>query len=218
MAMLCESMIMNLNSSTNSCPICKKEGSEAKNLVYKCSTCHLLYKDTSLYKNSLEEKNRYDFHKFDKNDVNYINQFKELFLEYIDPYLKRGVFLDFGSGKYSVLLTQIPDTFEKHEYDLYYHNDLNYLNRHYDIIVLTEVIEHLKDPLSVLSNLTSLLKKNGYLLIKTMFYPEKIDNWWYLRDITHYTFYNYDTFCYLANALNLKIIKTNQKDIILLQK
>ena len=65
-----------------------------------------------------------------------------------------------------------------------------------------------------------LLKEKGNIIIRTRFIPINIfeGNWWYLRDITHISFFDLKTFLYLCEHFNLKIIYCNDKDLIVLQK
>ncbi len=66
--------------------------------------------------------------------------------------------------------------------------------------------------------LLSHIKKDGYLLIMTLFQPEKKDDflkWFYIKDATHIGFFTEKTFNYLASQYNLEIIKSNKKNSIL---
>jgi hypothetical protein len=103
---------------------------------------------------------------------------------------------------------------------LYFYPEINYKNTKYDSIILEEVIEHLKDPISALKDLILLLNDNGRLIIRTNLITDKINlnNWWYLRDITHISFFEFKTFETICELLTLKIIYCNSKDLIILQK
>ena len=87
--------------------------------------------------------------------------------------------LDFGCGQGFLL-----KLLENYNYDLYGYDFSKKLveiacqntraskiynklpvNRKYDIIILSEVLEHLQDPLSILKDLKNKLKKEGYLII-----------------------------------------------------
>jgi hypothetical protein len=54
----------------------------------------------------------------------------------------------------------------------------------------------------------------------TLFIKEEIDfqDWWYRRDPTHVTFYHQDTFEHIAECFGLEVVKSNDKNIILLKK
>jgi hypothetical protein len=55
----------------------------------------------------------------------------------------------------------------------------------------------------------------------TLFAPDDVDsfkNWWYLRDSTHISFYSINTFTMLAKKTDLKILKTDNKNICTLAK
>ena len=78
----------------------------------------------------------------------------------------------------------------------------------------------MSDPLTVLKELTPLLETGGKFVVRTMMIPNDVFsiNWWYLRDSTHISFFNYKTFSYLCELLQMKIIYFNDKDLIILQK
>jgi len=46
-------------------------------------------------------------------------------------------------------------------------NPINFPKNNFDLIIFSEIIEHLSNPLSVIKKLVPLLKKSGYLLITT---------------------------------------------------
>ena len=129
--------------------------------------------------------------------------------------------LDFGCGNNHILANIINENNINSSYfDIYFYPDESYKKSLYDAIIMEEVIEHLSDPVSVLKELISLLEENGKLIIKTMFIKEdtNLKNWWYLRDITHISFFSFKTFSYLSKLLSLEIIYCNDKDLIILQK
>ena len=96
-----------------------------------------------------------------------------------------------------------------------------YKNKKYDLIVSTEVFEHLENPLKIFREILNSIKKNGYIVLMSAFHSNDNDEflkWWYIRDITHIGFFNITTFEYIARELNLDIIKHNSKNIILFKK
>jgi cyclopropane fatty-acyl-phospholipid synthase-like methyltransferase len=91
----------------------------------------------------------------------------------------------------------------------------------YNIITSTEVFEHIRHPLLILKFLKKLLKPGGIIALMTLFAPDDVDsfkNWWYLRDSTHISFYSINTFTMLAKKTDLKILKTDNKNICTLAK
>jgi len=47
---------------------------------------------------------------------------------------------------------------------------------------------------------------------------DEFKEWFYIRDITHHTFYNLKTFEYIAHKYNYEIIYTDNKNKIVLRK
>ena len=183
-----------------------------------CDSCGFLAKTTQFIPDSEEEYNRYLLHDNNSND-GYI-LYQEKFYNDIQKFLGQRV-LDYGCGNNHIL----SDIIEKNGhnssyYDLYFYPDENYKKASYDAIILEEVIEHLSNPLEVLRELVLLLEKDGNLIIRTQFIPTDLleKKWWYLRDITHISFFNFQTFEYLSKLLSLQIIYCNEKDLIILKK
>ena len=152
-------------------------------------------------------------------DQSYI-LYQENFFNDIRKFLGKTV-LDYGCGNNHILSDIIEKNgYNSSYYDLYFYPDVNYKKARYDAIILEEVIEHLSNPLEVLNELVTLLNNNGNLIIRTQFIPKDLLNkkWWYLRDITHISFFNFSTFKYLSKLLSLQIIYCNEKDLIILKK
>jgi hypothetical protein len=205
------------------CKICERENHPLKNNqtsihYHYCKHCDLISKDDALYLPKELEKKRYDTH--NNSDESYQKYFTRLINDFIKP-LDIQTILDFGSGPYPMLYHLLKDQYNLNHYDPIYHNDLRYQDQKYDLIVLSEVLEHMYNPRVELTRLIGLLHKNGYLLIQTQFRTMSVEDffsWWYTRDETHVSFYNMKTFEVIKDIFHLEIIKTNQKDIILLKK
>jgi len=88
--------------------------------------------------------------------------------------------------------------------DLFVYNQTH--KNEYDIVILTEVIEHVEKPIDFLKAIEALLKKNGMIIMTT---PNKsiapLDVVWYseLPPIHHWWF-SEDSIKYLANQLNFE--------------
>lgn len=61
-------------------------------------------------------------------------------------------------------------------YDLFYATNKSYINKKFDLITSTEVLEHVKDPISTFKLLVSLLKKDGVLAIIMLYQPNNDDD------------------------------------------
>lgn len=210
------------------CKICDNEtidivDNKTKKIYHKCLECEYIFLDEFFYVDEVREKKHYDKHHNSFESLGYVKMFEDLIEEFVAP-LKENIksALDFGCGEGEVL----PILLERNNivcdrYDLFYFPQKVYLGKEYDIILSTEVFEHLKNPLEIFKELFSYVKKDGYLLLMSTFHPsndEKFLKWWYIRDITHIGFFNLKTFEYIADALDVKIVKHNLKNIIIFQK
>jgi SAM-dependent methyltransferase len=164
----------------------------------ECESCSLVYVPRDLLVSGADEKKRYEAHENNECDPKYRSYLMNL-VELIVPDLKLGdQGLDFGSGKSTLLSSLFKEHgFQVNSYDLYFHPSSEMLEEKYDFIILSEVIEHLRDPLQCMNQLKSLLKPSGKFFIKTKFCPAdkaSFDNWFYKRDITHVQFFNDSSF------------------------
>lgn len=183
------------------CKICRSK-TKLLNGFYHCLNCNFIMKKNIVSEEA--EKNRYLLHKEGEDYFKYLHN---LFKDYLK---KDDIILDFGSGKSNALAQSFPK-YNITSYD-YYFNQVAYDDKKYDVIILNEVIEHIEYPLEVLENLRKMLKEEGFILIQTGLTDkiEDINKWWYTRDITHISFFSLNTFSYIAQKLNLNLIKKAQ--------
>ena len=205
---------------TNSTPLVDQKTSKT---YYKCLNCEYIYLDKNFYIDIESEKKHYDKHHNNLESLGYVKMFEDLVTEFVIPQKTFiNTALDFGCGEGEVL----PIVLERNDiscdrYDLFYFPKKVYEDKKYDLILSTEVIEHLQNPTEILVELLSHIKKDGFLVLMTALRPledEKFLKWWYIRDITHIGFFTIKTFEYLAKELNLIIVKHNDKNTIMFQK
>jgi len=189
------------------------------NQIYReCLHCKCVFTNETDYLNEELELDQYSRHNNSIESPGYVEMF-DRFLDFVIPESFSGNCLDFGSGPEPVLQTVVGRRGLVCDiYDPYYADEKP--EKKYDLITSTEVFEHFYDPLKELTFLSSLLNENGYLAVMTLFINDDIDfqDWWYRRDPTHVTFYNLETFSYLAKRFGFEIVKHNKKNIILLKK
>lgn len=109
--------------------------------------------------------------------------------------------LDFGSGPSPVLASMFRrEGFEVELFDKFYANDPSVLERAYDFITASEVVEHFENPRVDLDRLYGILKPGGFLGILTGMLPEagKFSKWHYKNDKTHVCFFSRDTFRWIT--------------------
>ncbi|MDD3842727.1 MAG: class I SAM-dependent methyltransferase [Candidatus Izemoplasmatales bacterium] len=211
---------MNLNLSTK-CPLCGFPSLTCNNNgfeLHKCQNCGLVFKNYIYFQNANQEKERYDKHSTNP-DAGYLKSINDFIALAIIPLQNVITVLDYGCGRIGYLGTRLADAgYRVSMYDLYYHSDKLALEKQYDLVTLVEVVEHFQNPEIEFTNLCQLIKKNGYLAIKTQFVPKELNNWWYIRDITHYCFFSDQSLLYIAAKYGLDIIYNDHIQTIVYQK
>ncbi len=189
---------------------------------YSCSECEYIFKASKHYRDLSDQKKRYDLHENNENDAGYQAYFQR-FLDFVLPQISEvGTALDFGCGR-STLLAQMLEqkNIACDAYDPIYHPDTLYEDKKYDLIVSTEVFEHLHHPKEVFGKLTDKLKEGGYLALQTQFHPQNIEafkKWYYHQDPTHIVFFAAKTFQMLARYFDCDYLDDNGKNMVLLRK
>lgn len=212
-----------MNSKT--CTLCSSKNidffsKDKKREYFKCANCGIITVPEKYHLSKIDEKSRYDKHVNTPEDKRYIEFLSRVIkptLEYVSP---ESYGLDFGCGPGPVL-KKLFSKYKLHleEYDLYYNDNRELLNKYWDFIIATEVIEHLKDPLQVITKLWNILKPGAPLVLMTHLYNEHIHfpSWYYKGDPTHICFFSKETFIYLSNKFDAEIYFID-KDIIILKK
>ena len=100
--------------------------------------------------------------------------------------------LDFGSGENHVLTDILNDRGRRcRAYDPLYGLGGDALLEKYAVVVMCEVIEHLRDLRAELARVGGCLRSGSHVVVRTRCYPSltEIPSWWYARDITHINFF-----------------------------
>ena len=184
---------------------------------YRCEACDLVFVPKAFWLSNEDEKKRYDAHRY-LLDEGYRSFLDRLLLP-MEAYLKSGaVGLDFGSGPTDALGSMMRERgYEMDRYDLFYHDDRSVFDKRYDFITMSEVLEHLHDPMKELIRLWKLLKSGGVMGIMTAFRVDDFEHWYYKRDLTHIAFYTPQSFESIAKRIAAKIVYMG-KDVVILQK
>ena len=85
------------------CPLCQSHtaiefSQDEKREYYQCSTCKLVFVPSRYYLNEDKEKERYDLHTNNPEDLNYRKFLNRMFLPMNERIKKQSCGLDFGSG------------------------------------------------------------------------------------------------------------------------
>lgn len=206
----------------SSCPICLSSSTTDYTVdqfrTYRiCLDCQLIYVPRSELISSEDEKKRYDSHQNSTQDETY-RKYLTVIADLILPQLQAGARgLDFGCGS-STLMADIfkHQGFSVDSYDLYYHPREKIWDQTYDFIILSEVIEHLREPLSTMLALKSRLNPQGSFFIKTALAPDskdQFDKWFYKRDSTHIQFFQPKSLEKLLSQLEMNSLKVLAKDL-----
>jgi len=185
----------------------------------KCSRCELVFVPEQFYLTLEQERKRYDLH-----DNTIVNKGYKEFLEKVatvitDRFPADCTVMDFGSGANAVLGTILDKKgYCCESYDPLFNIQCSNAAILYDVIVVCEVIEHLRFPKDDLEFIKKRLKPHGTVIIRTQLYPdaEKFQNWWYIQDLTHINFFSPKTIDFVASQLNRTVALTREKDIFLL--
>lgn len=208
-----------------SCPVCSADThAYARDKVrsyLQCEACKLVFVPRTELISFQHERERYDHHQNLESDAEYHNYLRTIADEVI-PHLEAGeTGLDFGSGR-TRLMEEIltASGYPTRSYDLFYYPDTDLLQKKWDFILMSEVIEHLRDPFTVMITLSSLLSNGGKIFIKTKFLPEReaFDQWFYKRDITHVQFFSPVSLDALTGLLGLRPHEKIGADLYLIRK
>lgn len=183
------------------CPLCHAAGAKSVESgdgtdYFACPVCDLIFLTPSRRLAAADERARYELHNNDRGDPNYV-----LFLRRLaDPLVERlrpgARGLDFGSGPTPVLSEMLTAAgFPCAAYDPFFAPDETLLDKRYDFVACSEVVEHAHDPACMFATLRRMLAPGGILGVMTMFYPgeDAFADWWYRRDPTHVCFFSQAT-------------------------
>ncbi len=209
------------------CHICKQNTelfshNKTNITYYHCKPCEYIFKSPHCYQDLMEQKERYDLHENNENDAGYKAYFQR-FIDFISPLPSElSTALDFGCGRTSLLSSMLEEKgIICDYYDPIYHPHTLSNNKKYELIVSTEVFEHLHQPKVVFESLLERLKKGGYLAIQTQFHANDMEifkKWYYHQDPTHVVFFRAKTFKILCENNACKFIRDNGENMLLIQK
>ena len=187
---------------------------------HQCINCRFVFVPFKYHLSASEEKKRYDSHNNNPKDPRYRHFLSQL-TEPLNDLISDGSHgLDFGCGPGPTLSVMLEEEGHCVElYDKYYTNDHSVFDKEFDFITLTEVLEHLYDPIFELERLTSILKSKGVLAIMTQTLTKDVDfkTWYYKNDPSHIGFFSQKSLEFLASHLELSM-KQHSDRVIFFKK
>lgn len=183
------------------CPVCRSHATyrlvEVDGCAYwRCRPCLASFLDPRHRPTPAAEKAEYDRHQNAIDDPRY-REFLKPAAEALSEHLQPGSdILDYGCGPGPALAAMLSE--QGHQvslFDPFYRPESSVLQRDYDAITCTEVVEHFHDPASEFQRLHALLRPGGWLVVMTRFQTEdsRFAGWHYRRDPTHVVFYRPET-------------------------
>lgn len=190
---------------------------------YKCLECEFIHMDKNNRVSFDGERAVYDLHENSLESEGYVNMFRKFLDKSVTPFKTEGKGLDFGSGPEPVLMQLINRDykFDMENYDLHYQPEKIYEGKKYDLVVSTEVVEHLADPMEVFELIYDILCDGGIFAFMTILHyndDESFNNWWYRRDETHISFFSENTLKVIAEKIGFKFIYSDEKRVFTFQK
>ncbi len=203
--------------------ICKICGSETREFYdkqfdtnfYHCPNCEFISKDENSIISEVDELAIYNYHNNSIEDQHFVDYFKRFLDSAVMKHVgsgKKG--LDFGSGPSPVLsmILERDYGYEMDIYDMFFSPEKTYIDKKYDLITCTEVIEHLKNPMEYFLLFKELLEGDGTLGIMTLFHAnsdEEFCNWHYRRDRSHISFFTEKTMKVIGEKIGLELVFTD---------
>jgi SAM-dependent methyltransferase len=196
-----------VNDPKHACPLCGSADTrwlcrDRWRDYFRCTVCELISVPAAQFVSAAEEKARYDQHRNSPDDPGY----RAFLSRLLNPMLERlrpgSHGLDFGSGPGPTLsLMFIEAGHTMAIYDPFYAPDASVLERQYDFVTASEVVEHLRRPRQDLDRMWACVKPGGILGLMTSLVPAPEafrPDWRYARDLTHVCFYSSATCAWLA--------------------
>ncbi len=207
------------------CPLCKS-GNEKKEFLTNfskrfihCADCDLIFALKKDLPTIDEELQRYQKHQnsiLNEGYVQFLNRIVQPATTFLND-KKQG--LDYGCGPnptLSLLINQLG--LECENYDPIFFPE--FPQKQYEFIFATECLEHFHYPNSDFEKISNLILPDGILAIMTEFWQseEQFKSWYYTRDWTHVSLFHLNTFKWICKNWGYKILHTDQKRVIILQK
>lgn len=197
------------------CPLCNSvsESFYRDNFLI-CTGCSGIFRPRKFLLTPEDEKTRYSLHNNDANDIRYQHFVSPITDAVLKGHQPGHSGLDFGSGSGSAIAKVLNDkNYNISQYDPYFRNYPELLEKKYDYIVCCETIEHLYEPAKEFKLFKKILLPSGRLYCMTLPYSPDINfgDWYYKNDPTHVFLYQKETFEWIKNNFGFSSLAINHR-------
>ena len=192
---------------------------DKRRAFYICENCELISVPKRYWLSADDEKKRYELHNNTLSNDGYVKFLSQMADEVQKVCDSNSRVLDFGSGANAVLSQLLnKKNINCRAYDPLFDKFLQNSGERFNIIVLCEVIEHLKNIRGEFEFIDKHLSKDGKIILRTQIYYDisKFSGWWYAQDAAHINFFNKKSLQTTAGLLNKELKETEHHDIFLL--
>ncbi|MDA1161633.1 MAG: class I SAM-dependent methyltransferase [Planctomycetota bacterium] len=211
--------------NNTSCPLCSSREfvdfhKDDSRQYLRCEICRLIFVPREYHLSSTDEKSHYDQHENSPDDPGYRRFLGRLFEPMNGRVTAGSRGLDFGSGPGPTLSVMFEEVgHDVSIYDPFYAPDDTLLDRQYDFVTASEVVEHLCNPSEDLHRIWNCVKPGGLLgiMTKQALDQASFPKWHYKNDPTHVSFFSRHTFSWLAAIWSAELTLLGS-DVILLAK
>ena len=207
-----------------------------ENFIYACKSCKTEFIHPQLNEEKLKElysKKYYDAWGVSGNtEEKVVRKMKmttfNLYLDTIKKYKTGGKILDIGCATGYFLDAALQDGFEPYGVEISEYasriakekfgseniftgtiEDVNFPNDSFDVIVMSDLLEHVRNPLITLKKIFNLLKKDGVVFITTpdtdSFSNKLMGKGWSHYKTEHFFYFNFNSFKHLAQECGFEI-------------
>lgn len=187
------------------CPLCDAEACRhaevSSGTYFRCGECDLISQWRAELPGREAEFAHYGTHENSPDDPGY-RRFLDRLARPLFELLPVGAQgLDYGCGPGPALSVMAREAgFGMADYDPFFADRPELLQRRYDFVTCTEAVEHFHHPRTEFDRIAGMLRPGGYLGLMTELHDTGGDfgDWWYHRDPTHVNFLSSRTVEWLA--------------------
>ncbi len=197
------------------CPLCHEPEPAPfarlrEGAYWRCSACGLTFLDPQWHPGPETERAQYETHENDPLDPGY-RRFLGRLAEPLVARLPAGAEgLDYGCGPGPALAMMLREAgFPTSVFDPFYAPQTKPLERQWDFITCTEVVEHFHHPAVEFDRLFGLLRPGGWLGVMTELLTDdaRFAGWRYRRDPTHVAFYSDRVLTWIARHYACELVR-----------